>query len=104
MENCKGSTLDTMLDFTKHSDSDLLSDEDSSNDSENSYFDDPYADNISNKELFNNELTFKKMVRQLLFSVKCLHDIGIVHRDLKMQNIMLLTKSNENQNMVSSYN
>jgi len=93
MENCKGSTLDTMLDFTKHSDSDLLSDEDSSNNSDNYSFEDSYIDNISaQKELFNNERTFKKMIRQLLFSVKCLHDIGIVHRDLKMQNIMLLTK------------
>lgn len=28
-------------------------------------------------------------MRQLLYSVKCFHDIGIVHRDLKLSNIML---------------
>ena len=30
----------------------------------------------------------KKIIRQLLFAVKSLHDIGIAHRDLKLDNIM----------------
>ena len=37
----------------------------------------------------NDERSFKKIMRQLLYSVKCIHDIGIVHRDLKLANIMI---------------
>lgn len=37
----------------------------------------------------NNELGFKKIMRQLIYSVKCMHDLGIVHRDLKLDNILI---------------
>jgi len=47
----------------------------------------------------NSERSFKKIIRKLLYSIKLLHDLGIVHRDLKLENIMLQTKD-ENQNTI----
>ena len=42
---------------------------------------------------YNSEHYFKKVIRQILGSIKLLHDQGIVHRDLKLENVML--KSNK---------
>lgn len=39
-----------------------------------------------------SEVFFKKIIRQLLFSVKSMHEIGIAHRDLKPENIMIQKK------------
>lgn len=64
MENCKGSTLDSVFDFSKHSNSDMVSDQDSSDESDDSNLDDSDDENSSlKKELLNNELTFKKIIR-----------------------------------------
>lgn len=37
---------------------------------------------------FPSEKLFKKIMRQILYSVKTMHELGIVHRDLKLDNIM----------------
>ena len=39
---------------------------------------------------FDSERRIKRFARKLLFSVARLHELGIVHRDLKMDNIMVL--------------
>lgn len=39
---------------------------------------------------FDSERKIKKLVRKLLFSVDRLHELGITHRDLKLENIMVL--------------
>ena len=39
---------------------------------------------------FDNERKIKKFARKLLFSVARIHELGIAHRDLKMDNIMVL--------------
>lgn len=46
------------------------------------------ASEITDKN-FLSENNFKDVMRQLLHSVKFMHEAGIVHRDLKLDNIMI---------------
>ena len=41
------------------------------------------------RKQMNNEKYFKRIMRQLLHTVKCMHELDIVHRDLKLDNIMI---------------
>lgn len=38
---------------------------------------------------YKTERDFKKIVRQLLYAIQVMHELGIAHRDLKPENIML---------------
>ena len=38
---------------------------------------------------FENERGIKRVMRQLLYSVRRMHELGIAHRDLKLENVML---------------
>lgn len=42
-----------------------------------------------------SELEIKKIIRKILYSVKLLHDTGICHRDLKLDNIMFAKASQD---------
>lgn len=46
-----------------------------------------------------SEQEARSLVRQLLSTVAYLHEIGVVHRDIKLENI-LLKKTNRNQYVV----
>lgn len=39
-----------------------------------------------------SELEIKKIIRKILFSIKLLHDTGICHRDLKLENVMFASR------------
>jgi serine/threonine protein kinase len=40
-------------------------------------------------QFLKSENDIKNFIRSLLHSVKCIHEVGIVHRDLKLDNIMI---------------
>lgn len=91
MEYCEGDTLDRYFcgkmsynhnDYQDHHDN-----YDTDSDTDQTEF-----GQMMNYEAFANcldERSIKKIMRQLLYSLKCIHEIGIVHRDLKPQNIMI---------------
>ncbi len=48
-----------------------------------------------------NEATCAKILKQILLAIKYMHDRGICHRDLKLENIMVETKKlNEEQPLI----
>lgn len=83
LDNCNGGALSEMFEGNKDEDQNDL---DGSN-SQNSF--ESYLQN-NEKELFKfqSELQIKKVVRKILYTVKLLHDVGICHRDLKLNNIL----------------
>jgi serine/threonine protein kinase len=44
---------------------------------------------------FMNELKAKKIMYSILRAVKYLHSFGIVHRDIKLENIVMSSKDNQ---------
>lgn len=54
-------------------------------------------DENEDQQCFNTEQQFKKIIRQILHSVKVMHEIGIVHRDLKLENIMITKLDNRDE-------
>jgi len=51
--------------------------------------------NQSQSQKFYSEKVIKSIVKGLLESVQKMHSYGIVHRDLKLENLLLKTKGNE---------
>ena len=91
MELCEGDTLERFF-----SDSQMQSHLDHDQNMDTLYTESDRDQNDKNNMMGNeqnwslkDERSFKKIMRQLLYSVKCIHDIGIVHRDLKLSNIMI---------------
>jgi len=77
MENCQGGSLGELIELNSQS-----------QDPHSSFSD----DDLPNDDLLrkcNSEDYFKKVMHKLLQSVKLLHDQGIAHRDLKIENVML---------------
>ena len=52
------------------------------------------SDSINIEELYYSETQIKKFVRQIIKGINYLHRIGIIHKDIKINNI-LLDKNNE---------
>lgn len=75
LEYCQGGSLKQHLDLLRHQDSfDELAHEEQ---------DDPEFE-----PMIPSENLFKKIIRQILYSVKTMHEFGVAHRDLKLENVM----------------
>lgn len=81
MEICKDGTLQELL-SCKHDDDHQEEDDDDDHMQDDEV--NPIKDRYDLTELF-----LKKIIRQMLFAIKSMHDLGIAHRDLKLDNIML---------------
>ena len=102
MENCHGGSLDKIFTTSQQASNDSDSDTSSMDGhylKNNSFCSYENEEDLTLYRKLNSEQQFKKIIRKLLYSIKFLHDIGIVHRDLKLENIMLQTKD-ENQNQI----
>ena len=73
LENCKGATL-----------AELIRDEDVDDDSI-----ELTEVPMEKPDMLDNERSIKRVMRQLLYSVRRMHELGIAHRDLKLENVML---------------
>jgi serine/threonine protein kinase len=45
-----------------------------------------------NQKIFNEESMVLKFFRKIVFAVKELHDYGVAHRDIKLENILIFSK------------
>lgn len=84
LENCMGTTLAELVRVEEQADDSIELDEEP-------MVSDPPA-------YLENERAIKRVMRQLLYSVRRMHELGIAHRDLKLENVMLTKKKIGGQN------
>lgn len=84
LENCTGATLAELVHEEEQNDDSVELDSEHERDDSPAYLE--------------NERAIKRVMRQLLFSVNRMHELGIAHRDLKLENVMLTKSETGGQN------
>lgn len=88
MDNCQGGALSEMF---EEADNDHQSDGEPA---DSSKLEQCFSEAPS-RPVLTSELEIKKIIRKILFSIKLLHDTGICHRDLKLDNVMFASRGKE---------